>query len=106
MFSQTRFNSWTNNLLSKYMGLKNYYLPVSTQPNSLWILPANFFVKSQEWFVSFELGKVTIFLTTVTGQNICLKKKMSVAEKKQFEIDWLAFQSSTTLAFDLRSFDL
>ncbi len=78
---------------------------MNTQLYSSWILPANFFLPCQEWSVLFELGQVTISLTSVAGQQICLKKKMLVAEKKQFEKDWLDFQSSTQEAFDLRGFD-
>jgi len=87
------------------MGVKNYYLPVNTQVNSSWTLPANFFLPCQEWSILFELGQVTISLTSVAGQHISLKKKMLVAEKKQFEKEWLDFQSSTQEAFDLREFD-
>lgn len=78
---------------------------MNTQLNSSWILPANFFLPCQEWSVLFELGHVTICLTTLAGQHICLKKKMLVAEKKQFEKDWLDFQSSTQEVFDLRGFN-
>lgn len=79
---------------------------MNTQLHSSLILTANYFIQGKEWAVSFESGLVTISLTIITGQNICLKKKMPMAEKKQFEKDWLDFQSSTQQeVFDLRAFD-
>jgi hypothetical protein len=36
------------------------------------------------------------------GIHICLHKKMSGSEMKQFERQWLAFQSSNDETFDLQ----
>jgi hypothetical protein len=38
------------------------------------------------------------------GIHICLHKKMSGSEMKQFERQWVAFQSSNDETFDLQEF--
>jgi hypothetical protein len=38
------------------------------------------------------------------GTHICLHKKMSGSEIKQFEKQWVAFQSSNDETFDLQEF--
>ena len=105
MIKTILIQSWETVLFFNPNQGKKYYIPARLNDSQSWILPANFFIRSQEWSVLFELGQVTISLTSVAGQHICLKKTMLVAEKKQFEKDWLDFQSSTQEAFDLRGFD-
>jgi hypothetical protein len=84
---------------------KKYVMPTRIHASQAWILPANFFIRSQDWTIVFELDEARIYLNIDLGINICLHKKMNGSELKQFEKDWLDFQSSTQEAFDLRGFD-
>jgi len=83
---------------------KRYYIPLNLAVKNTWILPSNFSILCQEWAVKFDKNHLAVYLKTESGIHFYLKKKMSPAEKKQFEIDWLNFQNSTEEAFDLRAF--
>ncbi|NQW76980.1 MAG: hypothetical protein HQ448_09260 [Cytophagales bacterium] len=79
-------------------------MPTRINDSQAWILPANFFIRSNEWTIIFELDEVRIYLNMDLGNHICLHKKMSGSEMKQFEREWVAFQSSNDETFDLLEF--
>ena len=84
---------------------KKYVVPTRINDSQAWILPANFFIRSQDWTIVFELDEVRIYLNIDLGINICLHKKMSGSAIKQFEKEWLAFQTSPEETFDLKGFN-
>lgn len=97
--------TWPEAFLHDTCRIKNYFLSVNLLNEHSWILPANFFVQCHEWTILSESTGFRLYLTTVTGSNICLQKRMNMAEKNQFEKVWLAFQSSVNETFDLRGFE-
>jgi hypothetical protein len=105
MIRTTQIQSWEIGLFFYPNPGKIYFLPTRLNDTQAWILPANFFIHSQEWTIVFEFDEVRIYLDMDVANSICLYKKMSGTELKQFEKDWLDFQSSTQKAFDLRGFN-
>jgi hypothetical protein len=79
-------------------------MPTRINHGQAWILPTNFFIRSNEWTIIFEFNEVRIYLNVEFGTHICLHKKMSGSEIKQFEKQWVAFQSSNDETFDLQEF--
>ena len=105
MINTTLNQSWETGLYFNPYPEKKYGMPTRINDSQAWILPANFFIHSQEWTIVFEFDEVRIYLDMDVANSICLYKKMSGTELKQFEKDWLDFQSSTQKAFDLRGFN-
>lgn len=103
---KTRLTDWCRGGLFYHPNQeKNYCIPTRLNDPHAWILPANFFIRSRDWTIIFELNKVSIYLNMELGTHICLHKKMSSAEMNQFERQWLAFQSSQEETFDLQGFN-
>jgi hypothetical protein len=96
--------SWETGLYFNPNPEKYYGMPTRINHGQAWILPANFFIRSQDWTIVFELDEVRIYLIVDLGIHICLHKKMSGSEMKQFERQWVAFQSSNDETFDLQEF--
>ena len=105
MISTTQSLLWESGLFFNPNPGKIYFLPTRINDSQAWILPANFFIRSHDWTIVFELDEVRIYLNIDMGINICLHKKMSGSEMKQFEKNWLAFQSSPEETFDLQGFN-
>ncbi len=84
---------------------KIYFMPTRINDSQAWILPANFFNQSNEWTIIFEFDEVHICLKMDLGNSICLYKKMRGSAIKQFEKEWLAFQTSSEETFDLKGFN-
>ena len=105
MISTTQSQLWETGLYFNPNPEKKYSMPTRMNHSQAWILPANFFIRSQDWTIVFELNEVRIYLNMDLGINICLHKKMSGSAIKQFEKDWLAFQSSHEETFDLQGFN-
>ena len=104
MINTTLNQSWETGLYFNPNPEKKYSMPTRIHDSQAWILPANFFIRSQDWTIVFELDEVRIYLNMDLGIHICLHKKMSGSEMKQFEKNWLAFQSSNDETFDLQEF--
>ena len=104
MFNTILAQSWERSLLFNPNQEKIYFIPTRINDSQAWILPANFFIRSNEWTIVFEFDKVCIYLNVELGTHICLHKKMSGSEIKQFEKQWVAFQSSNDETFDLQEF--
>ena len=104
MNSTTQTQLWETGLFFNPNPEKNYGMPTRINHGQAWILPANFFIRSNEWTIVFELDEVRIYLNVELGSHICLHKKMSGSEMKQFEREWVAFQSSNDETFDLQEF--
>jgi hypothetical protein len=104
MFNTILAQSWERSLLFNPNQEKIYFIPTRINDSQAWILPANFFIRSNEWTIVFELDEVRIYLNMELGSHICLHKKMSGSEMKQFEREWVAFQSSNDETFDLQEF--
>jgi hypothetical protein len=104
MNSTTQTQLWETGLFFNPNPGKNYGMPTRINDSQAWILPANFFIRSNEWTIVFEFDKVCIYLNVELGSHICLHKKMSGSEMKQFEREWVAFQSSNDETFDLQEF--
>lgn len=98
--------SWGSGLFYNPNQVKKYCIPTRLNDPHAWILPANFFIRSQDWTIVFELDVVRIYLGMDLGTNICLYKAMNCAEINQFEKQWLSFQSSQEDTFDLQGFNL
>jgi len=105
MISTTKTQLWEIGLFFNPNPGKKYVMPTRIHASQAWILPANFFIRSQDWTIEFELDEVRIYLNIDLGNHICLHKKMSGSEMKQFEKNWLAFQSSHEETFDLQGFN-
>ncbi len=105
MISTTQTQLWETGLFFNPNPEKKYGMPTRINVSQAWILPANFFIRSQDWTIVFELDEVRIYLNIDLGINICLHKKMSGTAIKQFEKEWLAFQTSPEETFDLKGFD-
>jgi len=105
MISTTKTQLWEIGLFFNPNPEKKYVMPTRIHASQAWILPANFFIRSQDWTIVFELDEVHIYLNLDLGIHICLHKKMSGSEMKQFEKNWLAFQSSHEETFDLQGFN-
>ena len=105
MISTTQSLLWESGLFFNPNPGKIYFLPTRINDSQAWILPANFFIRSHDWTIVFELDEVRIYLNIDMGINICLHKKMSGSAIKQFEKEWLAFQSSPEETFDLKGFN-
>jgi hypothetical protein len=105
MNSTTQTQLWETGLFFNSNPGKKYGMPTRINHSQAWILPANFFIRSHDWTIVFELDEVRIYLNIDLGMNICLHKKMSGSAIKQFEMDWLAFQSSNEETFDLQGFN-
>ena len=105
MISTTQSLLWESGLFFNPNPGKIYFLPTRINDSQAWILPANFFIQSNEWTIIFELDEVRIYLNIDLGKNIRLHKKMSSSAIKQFEKEWLAFQSSPEETFDLKGFN-
>ena len=105
MISTTQSLLWESGLFFNPNPGKIYFLPTRINDSQAWILPANFFIQSNEWTIIFELDEVRIYLNIDLGKNIRLHKKMSSSAIKQFEKEWLAFQSSPEETFDLQEFN-
>ena len=105
MISTTQTQLWESGLFFNPNPGKIYFLPTRINDSQAWILPANFFIRSQDWTIVFELDEVRIYLNIDLGIHICLHKKMSGSAIKQFEKEWLAFQSSPEETFDLQEFN-
>ena len=104
MFNTILTQSWERGLLFNPNPGKIYVIPTRIHDSPAWILPANFFIRSNDWTIVFELDEVRIYLNIDLGINICLHKKMSGSEIKQFERGWVAFQFSNDETFDLQEF--
>ena len=104
MISTTQTQLWESGLYFNPYPEKKYGMPTRIHDSQAWILPANFFIRSNEWTIIFEFNEVRIYLNVELGTHICLHKKMSVSEIKQFEKQWVAFQSSNDETFDLQEF--
>jgi hypothetical protein len=104
MFNTILAQSWERSLLFNPNQEKIYFIPTRINDSQAWILPANFFIRSNEWTIIFEFNEVRIYLNVELGTHICLHKKMSGSEMKQFEREWVAFQSSNDETFDLQEF--
>jgi hypothetical protein len=104
MNSTVQTQLWETGLFFNSNLAKKYVIPIRINDSQVWILPANFFIRSNEWTIVFELDEVRIYLNIDLGINICLHKKMSGSEIKQFERGWVAFQSSNDETFDLQEF--
>ena len=104
MISTTQTQLWESGLCFNPNPGKIYFLPTRIDDSQAWILPANFFIQSKDWTIVFELDEVRIYLNIDLGKNIRLHKKMSSSAIKQFEKEWLAFQSSPEETFDLKGF--
>jgi hypothetical protein len=104
MNSTTQTQLWETGLFFNPNPGKNYGMPTRINHGQAWILPANFFIRSNEWTIIFEFNEVRIYLNVELGTHICLHKKMSGSEIKQFEKQWVAFQSSNDETFDLQEF--
>ncbi len=105
MINTTLNQSWETGLYFNPYPEKKYGMPTQIHDSQAWILPANFFIRSHDWTIVFELDEVRIYLKIDLGINICLHKKMSGSAIKQFENEWLAFQTSPEETFDLQGFD-
>ena len=105
MINTTQTQLWESGLYFNPNPEKKYVMPTRIHASQAWILPANFSIRSQDWTIVFELDEVRIYLNIDLGINICLHKKMSGSAIKQFEKDWLAFQSSHEETFDLQGFN-
>ena len=105
MISTTQTQFWETGLFFNSNPEKKYGMPTRINDSQAWILPANFFIRSHDWTIVFELDEVRIYLNIDLGNHICLHKKMSWSEMKQFEKNWLAFQSSHEETFDLQGFN-
>ena len=105
MISTTQSLLWESGLFFNPNPGKIYFLPTRINDSQAWILPANFFIRSHDWTIVFDLDEVRIYLNIDMGINICLHKKMSGSAIKQFEKEWLAFQSSPEETFDLKGFN-
>ena len=105
MISTTQFLLWESGLFFNPNPGKIYFLPTRINDSQAWILPANFFIQSNEWTIIFEFDEVHICLKMDLGNSICLYKKMRGSAIKQFEKKWLAFQSSPEETFDLKGFN-
>mgnify|MGYP007004396115 CR=1 FL=1 len=105
MISTTQTQLWESGLYFNPYPEKKYGMPTRIHDSQAWILPANFFIRSHDWTIVFELDEVRIYLNFDLGNNICLYKKMSGSAIKQFEKEWLAFQSSPEETFDLQEFN-
>ena len=105
MISTTQTQLWESGLFFNPNPGKIYFLPTRINDSQAWILPANFFIQSHDWTIVFELDGVRIYLNIDLGINICLHKKMRGSAIKQFEKEWLAFQTSPEETFDLQGFD-
>jgi hypothetical protein len=104
MIRTTQTQLWETGLFFNFNLAKKYVIPTRINDSQAWILPANFFIRSNDWTIVFELDEVRIYLNLDLGINICLHKKMSGSEIKQFERQWVAFQSSNDETFDLQEF--
>jgi len=104
MISTTQTQLWETGLLFNPYPEKKYGMPTRIKDSQAWILPANFFIRSNDWTIIFEFDEVRIYLNMELGTHICLHKKMSGSEIKQFEREWVAFQSSHEETFDLQEF--
>ena len=105
MISTTQSQLWESGLFFNPNPGKIYFLPTRIDDSQAWILPANFFIRSHDWTIVFELDEVRIYLNIDLGINFCLHKKMSGSAIKQFEKEWLAFQFSPEETFDLKGFN-
>ncbi len=105
MISTTQTQLWESGLYFNPYPEKKYGMPTRIHDSQAWILPANFFIQSHDWTIVFELDEVRIYLNIDLGKNIRLHKKMSSSAIKQFEKEWLAFQSSPEETFDLKGFN-
>ena len=105
MISTTQTQLWETGLFFNPNPEKKYGMPTRINVSQAWILPANFFIRSQDWTIVFELVGVRIYLNIDLGINIRLHKKMRGSAIKQFEKEWLAFQSSPEETFDLQEFN-
>ncbi len=105
MINTTLNQSWETGLYFNPYPEKKYGMPTRIHDSQAWILPVNFFIRSHDWTIVFELDEVRIYLKIDLGINICLHKKMSGSAIKQFEKEWLAFQTSPEETFDLQGFD-
>jgi len=104
MNSTTQTQLWETGLFFNPNPEKNYGMPTRINHGQAWILPANFFIRSNEWTIIFEFNEVRIYLNVELGTHICFHKQMSVSEIKKFEKLCVAFQSSNDETFDLQEF--
>ena len=104
MITTTQIQLWESGLYFNPYPEKKYRMPTRIHDSQAWILPANFFIQSNEWTIIFELDEVRICLKMDLDNSICLYKKMRGSAIKQFEKKWLAFQSSPEETFDLKGF--
>jgi len=105
MISTTQTQLWETGLFFNSNPEKKYGMPTRINDSQAWILPANFFIRSHDWTIVFELDEVRIYLNIDLGINICLHKKMSGSAIKEFEKDGVDWQTSPEETFDLQGFD-
>jgi hypothetical protein len=72
MFNTILAQSWERSLLFNPNQEKIYFIPTRINDSQAWILPANFFIRSNEWTIVFEFDKVCIYLNVELGFDVYL----------------------------------